>query len=63
EEALRHADLARMTPLDALNFLSNLRALLEPESASPKAPEVDPGGGGRSGSTVIPFPPRPQRGS
>ncbi|HLW59230.1 MAG TPA: DNA mismatch repair protein MutS [bacterium] len=63
EEALRQADLARMTPLDALNFLSTLRAQLEPKTATPEAPESDPGGGGRSGSTVIPFPPRPQRGS
>jgi DNA mismatch repair protein MutS len=72
EEALRRIDLATMTPLDALNFLSSLRALLD---ASPgglgRGPaglgEETPGGETSSrtdespGVTVVPFPRTPRR--
>jgi DNA mismatch repair protein MutS len=53
EEALRQADLARMTPLEALNFLSHLRSLLDVQ-----APEA---GGGEEGPgrRVVPFSPKP----
>jgi len=49
EDALRRIDLATMTPLDALNFLSSLRALLDSPRAqdapvSPPSGEA-PGGG------------------
>ncbi len=57
EEALRQVDLATMTPLDALNFLSSLRALLD----APAAAESAPGSvsGGRRGGAVVPFPRSP----
>jgi DNA mismatch repair protein MutS len=61
EEALLRADLATMTPLAALNFLSTLRALAEQAgtgSRAADAPGRDPAGG-RATSTVIPFP-KPQ---
>ena len=61
EEALLRADLSRMTPLEALNFLSTLRALVEqagPGSRRPEGPS-DPAAGGRTASTVIPFPKPP----
>ncbi len=63
EDALRQIDLATMTPLDALNFLSSLRALLDARPA-----EDAPGGERASrtdespGRTIIPFP-RPPRSS
>lgn len=47
EEALRSVDLATMTPLDALNLLSELRSRLE-------APAGHAAGADR---TVVPFPP------
>ncbi len=62
EEALRRADLVTMTPLEALNFLSSLRALLERpgEGAHPAdAPGAGSPAGGRPQSTVIPFPKPP----
>ncbi len=59
EEALRQADLSRMTPIEALNFLSTLRTLLE-AGTSHGPPQHVPGrrgpGGERPASTVIPFP-------
>jgi DNA mismatch repair protein MutS len=59
EDALLRADLSRMTPLEALNFLSELRGLAEQTGArAPRgdAAATDPAAGGRSPSTVIPFP-------
>src|SRR5207302_2893722 len=59
EEALRRADLSRMTPIEALNFLSTLRTLLEagPSHGSPQHASGRRGpGGDRPASTVIPFP-------
>ena len=59
EEALRQADLSRMTPIEALNFLSTLRALLEAGASHgpPQRASGRPGPGGeRPDSTVIPFP-------
>ena len=53
EEALRSVDLATMTPLDALNFLSKLRAMLDAPAA---AADANPPRGGDSGRTVVPFP-------
>jgi DNA mismatch repair protein MutS len=55
EEALRQIDLATMTPLDALNFLSSLRSLLD----APTAAENTPVSGGRMGGAVVPFPRSP----
>ena len=59
EEALRQVDLSRMTPIEALNFLSTLRTLLEagPSHGAPQhaAGRRGPGGEGAA-STVIPFP-------
>jgi DNA mismatch repair protein MutS len=57
EEALRQIDLATMTPLDALNFLSSLRALLDASAVA----ESPPGSvsGGRMGGAVVPFPRSP----
>ena len=50
EDALRRIDLATMTPLDALNFLSSLRALLDTAQAQdapvPPLSGASPGGGG-----------------
>jgi len=65
EEALLRADLSRMTPLDALNFLSTLRALVDPDAAAGRRAEPappDPLAAGRSGTTVIPFPKPPSSG-
>jgi DNA mismatch repair protein MutS len=62
EEALLRADLSRMTPLEALNFLSGLRGLAEQAGASSRrgeTPPTDPATGGRSPGTVIPFPKPP----
>ncbi len=72
EDALRRADLATMTPLDALNFLSELRAMLEtpPERRSgsrgagqmgraDKSPE-DAHPSSPSDRTVVPFPHKPR---
>jgi DNA mismatch repair protein MutS len=50
EDAIRNADPATMTPLDALNFLSDLRAMVSAED-SPGDP---------SARTVIPFPRSPR---
>ncbi len=58
EEALRQIDLATMTPLDALNFLSSLRALLETPSSPAGVATGEPASGG-SGGTVVPFPRSP----
>jgi DNA mismatch repair protein MutS len=45
EEALRSADPAAMTPLDALNFVAALRAMLDaPPPAGSDAPAAEPGG-------------------
>ena len=55
EDALRRADLSRMTPLEALNFLASLRALVEQGAAPP----TDPTTASRSPGTVIPFPKPP----
>ncbi len=52
EDALRSADLATMTPLDALNFLSGLRALLD----TPAAPSPEAARGGDAGHTIVRFP-------
>jgi DNA mismatch repair protein MutS len=66
EEALRRIDLATMTPLDALNFLSSLRALLDaapagsPDTAAPRGRETPstrggaPGGESASGADESP---------
>ncbi|TMJ13309.1 MAG: DNA mismatch repair protein MutS [Bacillati bacterium ANGP1] len=62
EEALRRADLARMTPLEALNFLSTLRTLVEQPGEGPRiadAPGAGPRPGGRQAGTVVPFPKSP----
>jgi DNA mismatch repair protein MutS len=62
EDALLRADLSRMTPLEALNFLSGLRALAEQGDAGSRrdaAPSTDPPAGSRSPGTVIPFPKPP----
>ena len=59
EEALRQADLSRMTPIEALNFLSTLRTLLEagPSHGAPQHASGRRGpGADRPASTVIPFP-------
>jgi DNA mismatch repair protein MutS len=56
EEALHRADLAQMTPLEALNFLSSLRTLLEAGAPAAESFEPEPGEGRRATSTVIPFP-------
>jgi DNA mismatch repair protein MutS len=63
EEALLRADLARMTPLEAMNFLSELRARLD--IAPAEQPEAETGHAGRPGGAVIPFPapPAPRRSS
>ncbi|HLJ58708.1 MAG TPA: DNA mismatch repair protein MutS [bacterium] len=53
EEAVRAADLATMTPLDALNFLSKLRAMLDVPGA---AADANPPRGDAPGGTVVPFP-------
>ncbi len=53
EDALRRADLATMTPLDALNFLSALRAMLETPPEDSRLPS--PGD-----RTVVPFPHTPR---
>jgi len=61
EDALRGADLATMTPLEALNFLSDLRGMLEsPDQDVARDASPDDASGG----TVVPFPsdrPRPPR--
>ena len=62
EEALRRADLARMTPLEALNFLSTLRTLVEQPGEGPPiadTPGATPRPGGRQAGTVVPFPKSP----
>jgi DNA mismatch repair protein MutS len=56
EEALRRADLARMTPLEALNFLSALKALLDAGSAPAEEPDLTSRRASRPGGAVIPFP-------
>jgi len=58
EEALRQADLSRMTPIEALNFLSTLRTLLDAgaSGAAQHASGRRGPGGERPASTVIPFP-------
>ena len=55
EESLRRADLARMTPLEALNFLSTLKALVEAGSAPAEEPDLTRRASG-SGGALIPFP-------
>jgi DNA mismatch repair protein MutS len=53
EDALRTVDVATMTPLEALNLLSTLRAMLDAPSGTAEGasqPAVDGGG------TVVPFP-------
>jgi DNA mismatch repair protein MutS len=62
EAALVRADLARMTPLEALNFLSTLRGIAEQAAAGlrrEETPSADPATGGRPSSTIIPFPKPP----
>ena len=58
EDALRRADLARMTPLEALNFLSALRAMLDPGTAADESAPKPAGAEPRTGA-VIPFPSPP----
>ncbi|HVI85144.1 MAG TPA: DNA mismatch repair protein MutS [bacterium] len=56
EEALRRAELARMTPLEALNFLSALKALLDAGSPPAEEPDLTSRRVSRPGGAVIPFP-------
>ncbi len=60
EDALRGADLATMTPLDALNFLSELRAMLDtPAEGRAETRRATSGfsGADTADRTVVPFPP------
>jgi DNA mismatch repair protein MutS len=62
EEALLRADLSRITPLEALNFLSELRRLAGQAGATSRRGDASPADtatGGRPASAVIPFPKPP----
>ncbi len=63
EDALRAMDLATMTPLEALNFLSTLRAMIDAPPGLPDQGAAPPPAAeaGRShptdrGGTIVPFP-------
>jgi len=64
EDALREADLAMMTPLEALNFLSELRTLLDASTPRAQTPGADDHSAGTRPAgppdrTVVPFPKKP----
>src|SRR5579884_3750949 len=59
EEALRQVDVATMTPLEALNFLSRVRALLGPPEDGGEAER--PAAEDAPVRRIVPFPPKADR--